>query len=275
MATLTEATAGFGFASRVMGKKATMADDSRLPSYDIRPGVTFPDWVAVTSPQARETLLATLEAIGIENMWRDYTQAEDDVRTTLLRLYVEQGGVPAIPDLGSHAGVSASVIRSLLASLEARDLVILDADRERIVGAYPWTDRATEHRVSLGERTLYALCAVDALGAGEMYGRDVEISSRCRSCGAPVTIATRGQGRAVGNVHPPTVVVWSGSRPTDGCAAGSICTIIAFFCDDAHLEAWRREHDPEAPGFRLSIDEALQVGRAFFGPSLAGLEVTS
>ena len=252
-----------------------MADDSRLPSYAVRPGATFPDWAAVTSPATREALLAIFEVIGIDNMWRDYTAAEDEVRTALLRLYAEQGGAPAIPDLARYAGVSEAAIRSLLASLKARDLVVLDADRERILGAYPFTDRATDHHVKLDDRTLNAMCAIDALGVGDMYGQDVKIWSRCTFCGVPATIATRDQGRAVADVHPPTAVVWSGIRHTDGCAANTMCTVIAFFCDDAHLEAWRAAHRQETPGFRLSIDEALQVGRAIFAPSLAGLEVTS
>jgi mercuric reductase len=251
-----------------------MADDSRLPSYDVRPGVTFPNWAAATSPQAREALLAIFEAIGAERMWRSYTPAEDAVRTSLLRLYAELGRAPSIGDLARHTGTSESAIRSHLARLKARDLIVLDADGERIVGAYPWTDRATEHRVRLGERTLNALCAIDALGAGDMYGRDVEIRSRCRSCGAPITVATSDRGRAVADIWPGSAVVWSGIRHTGGCAANSICTIIAFFCDDAHLAAWRAAHHPGVPGFRLSIDEALQAGRAVFGPSLAGLEVT-
>ena len=252
-----------------------MADDSRLPSYAVRRGVTFPDWAAVTSPATREALFAIFDAFGVEKTWRDYTPAEDGVRTSLLRLYAELGRMPAIGELAKRAGVSESTIRPILASLKARDLVVLDADGERIVGAYPWTDRATEHRVSLGERTLNALCAIDALGAGDMYGRDVEIRSRCRSCGAPVTIATRDRGRAVAEVRPATAVVWSGIRHTDGCAANTMCPVVAFFCDDAHREAWRAELYPEARGFRLSSDEALQAGRAFFAPSLAGVEVTS
>ena len=68
-----------------------MADDSLLPSYPVRPGVTFPDWAAVTSPQAREALLAIFEAFGVERTWRDYTRAEDAARTTLLRLHAELG----------------------------------------------------------------------------------------------------------------------------------------------------------------------------------------
>jgi hypothetical protein len=162
-----------------------MADDAPLPSYAVRPGVTFPDWAAVTSPQARQALLAIFEAIDAERTWRDYTPAEDAVRTTLLRLYAEQGRAPPIGDLARHAGASESAIRSLLASLKSRDLLVLEDDGELIVGAYPWTDRETEHQVSLGERTLNALCAIDALGAGALYGCDVEIRSRCRSCGAP------------------------------------------------------------------------------------------
>ena len=252
-----------------------MDDDSRLPSYAVRLGVTFPDWAAVTSPQAHDTLIAIFEAIGAQRMWRSYTSAEDGVRTTLLRLYAELGQAPAIDELARRAGVSESAIRPLLASLRARDLVVLDADGERIVGAYPWTDRATEHRVRLGEQTLNALCAIDALGAGDMYGCDVEISSRCRACGAPVSIVTGDRGRVAAEIGPATAVVWSGVRRTDGCAANSLCTVIAFFCDDAHLGAWRPAHHAEAPGFRLSIEEALQAGRAIFGPSLAGLEAPS
>jgi len=251
-----------------------MAQDIRQPSYAVRPGVTFPDWSAVTSPTTHEALLAMLEALGAERAFRSYAPAEDGVRSTLLCLYAEQGRAPAIDDLAMRAGVGETAIRPILASLEARDLVVLDADGERIVGAYPLTERDTEHRVGLGDRALNAMCAIDALGVGEMYGRDVEIRSRCRSCGSPVEMTTGDRGRAIATVQPATVVVWSGIRDTGGCAANSLCTIIAFFCDDAHLETWRAEHHPSSPGFRLSIDEALQAGRAIFAPSLAAPQAT-
>lgn len=249
-----------------------MINDTSLPHYTVRPAVSFPDWTAITSPQAREALLAILDALGVDRMWRNYTPAEDRVRVTLLRLYAEAGRAPAIGDLAERAGVSPTTISPILASLDARDLVLLKADGKGIAGAYPFTDRDTEHRVRLGDRTLNALCAIDALGVAAMYGRDAEISSRCRFCAAPIRITTSDRGRALDAVDPATVVVWSGLRYEDGCAASSICTTMAFFCSDAHLEAWRAAHDPKAPGFRLSIDEALQAGRAVFAPSLAGLD---
>jgi hypothetical protein len=244
------------------------------PSYAVRRGISFPDWTAVTSPTMREALLAIFEALDVEKTFQAYSPAEDRMRIAVLHLYAEQGRAPTFDELAKRAGISESAVRPILESLKARDLVVLDANGERLVGAYPFTDRDADHRVRLGDQTVNAMCVIDALGAGDMYGRDIEIHSHCRSCAAPIKLTTSNQGRALAHVEPATAVVWSGIRRTDGCAANSMCTIIAFFCDDFHLEAWRRKHHPESVGFRLSIDEALEAGRAIFAPSLASAGVT-
>ena len=44
---------------------------------------------------------------------------------------------------------------------------------------------------------------------------------------------------------------------------------MAFFCTDEHLQSWRDAQDRETKGFRLSMDEGLQVGKAIFMPLLA------
>jgi mercury(II) reductase len=119
------------------------------------------------------------------------------------------------------------------------------------------------------------MCAVDALGIGAMTDRDIAIASSCRHCGAPIRITTRERGRAVAAVAPSTAVMWQSVRYEDGCAASSLCATTAFFCSDEHLSAWRDERSADEPGFRLSIEEGLQAGRALFGPSLAGLDTAS
>jgi hypothetical protein len=116
------------------------------------------------------------------------------------------------------------------------------------------------------------MCAIDALGVGAMLGRDIAIASGCRQCGAAISVTTQGTGTALAIVAPDGALVWSGMRTDAGCAADTLCTVIAFFCSDAHLEAWRSANHPHAAGYRLSLDVALQVGRAIFGPTLAGLE---
>jgi mercuric reductase len=108
-----------------------------------------------------------------------------------------------------------------------------------------------------------------------MTDRDVVIASKCRHCGAPIRIITRDQGRALADIAPATAAVWLSGRHEGGCAANSLCAKTAFFCSDDHLAAWRGEHAADAPGFRLSIEEGLEAGRALFGPSLAGLGTAS
>jgi hypothetical protein len=243
-----------------------------LPSFAIRPGATVPDWSVVASPVTKEALLAMLDADHILHRWQGYGPAEDCMRTSLLRLYAEHGHAPTIAGLASHTGLWEFEVREVLLRLRERDLVVLDAQNELVVGAYPFTEQDTGHHVKLNGRAVNAMCAVDALGVGDMYGRDVEIDSRCRVCDAPIKIATCDRGRALEDFQPQTAVVWLGLHYEEGCAARSLCTVTTFFCTDSHLDAWRREQHSDVPGTRLSILEALEAGRAIFRQSLASAE---
>ena len=117
--------------------------------------------------------------------------------------------------------------------------------------------------------SLAAMCAIDALGLGAMIAQNSAIRSSCRLCGRAIRIATRGRGRELAGILPQSAVVWSGIVDSGVCAATSLCTVQALFCCDEHLEEWRTAGPPDGPnGFRLSIDEALQLGRAVFSPML-------
>ena len=148
-------------------------------------------------------------------------------------------------------------------------MVVLDRDGTNLTGAYPFTDRATEHRIQLGQTVLHAMCAIDALGAGAMLGTDLVIESACRFCGAAICIETRNDGAALETCSPTGAIVWSGIQYSNGCAADSLCTVMAFLCSDEHLESWRDARDAKPKGYRLSIDEGLQMGKAIFMPLLA------
>ncbi len=69
--------------------------------------------------------------------------------------------------------------------------------------------------------------------------------------------------------------MWQRVRYERGCAASSLCATTAFFGSDEHLSAWRDGRSADEPGFRLSIEEGLEAGRALFGPSLADLDAAS
>ena len=253
--------------------KASPSASAALPSFAVRPGVTFPDWSVVTSSAVRDALQAMVGSDHVLDRWNGYDPATDRIRVALLQLYAEDGGAPAISTLAGRAGLSENTILSLLEDLRQRDLVVLD--HGNIVGAYPFTERDTGHRVTLDGRALNAMCAVDALGIGAMLDRDVVVDSRCRHCNTPIRISTRDRGHALAHVEPATAVMWQSVRYEGACAANSLCATTAFFCTDDHLSAWRNGRPADEPGFRLSIEEGLEAGRALFGPSLAGLDVVS
>jgi mercuric reductase len=240
--------------------------EQRLTSV-LRPGVLFPDWSAVTSAAARSTLVAMIEATWDTRVWRQQTAAEDEMRRAILELYARLGRAPAPEEITWYCGIATEHVFTLLHRLAKRDLVVLDGDR--LTGVYPLTDRPTEHRVRVEGPTLYAMCAIDALGVGAMYGTSSVIESRCRLCGAAIDITTADRGRRLETVLPAETMVLAGIAYRGGCAATSLCTTIAFFCSDAHLRQWQFGQASAGTGFRLSTDEAFEVGRAIFGPTLA------
>jgi hypothetical protein len=232
------------------------------PSFEIVPGVTFPDWAAGTSGAVTEALTAFMDAFGSEDKWSGLGGDEDRVRRAALSEYVATGVAPTPDRLADVTGIGRGELRRLLEKLEGRDFLVLDG--ETIAGAYPFTCRITEHRVHLGGKVLNAMCAIDALGAGAMAGEAAAVHSSCRHCGRPVDIETREGGTEIASSTPAGAVVWSGIQATNGCSADTMCTLMAFFCSDACLDTWR----PGKAGYRLSMEEGLQLGMAIFMPLL-------
>lgn len=237
-----------------------------VPSVDLRPGVTFPDWSVVTSPAAGDALTAILSAFDLARRWGGYNEEEDRVRRAVIEGLAELNYGPDAAWIAARTRIEEGRVAALLDRLTERDLVVRDSDSRAIVGAYPLTTRLTEHRVRFGDRVVQAMCAVDALGTGAMFGTDAVVESRCRACGGPIRIATKNQGVALDDVAPGSTLVWSGNRYEGACAATSLCTAIAFFCCEAHLDAWCQTHQPGTDGHRLTVGESMQVGRALFAP---------
>ena len=237
---------------------------------EIRPGVLRPDWSAVTKPAARQALAGRIAArAGLLNRWSQSLDPDQDLawRATL-QLYADLGRAPRVAELAARTGLTAGKLPALLSLLERRDLIGVDRTSGQVRLAYPFTQAPTEHRVELNGRTLRALCAIDALGVAAMYDTDVTIRSRCRHCGLALEVETGGAGRQLRTMEPPDAVVWY-DFAYEGKAAISCCPSIAFFCSQDHLQQWRRAQGSSRLGVQLAMDEALEVGRAIFGPVLA------
>lgn len=236
---------------------------------EIRPGVLRPDWSAVTSPAARGALSGRMAArAGLADRWCHPLSSEDDaVWRALLRLYSDLGRAPRIGEIAERTAIPIERVGVALRRLEEFDLVGLEPGAGQLCYAYPFTETASGHRVELAGHVLNAVCAIDALGVGAMYRMDVSVDSRCRQCGEAISIDTAVAGRALRSLAPARAVVWY-DFAYQGSASASCCPSIAFFCCDEHLRRWLDAQAPGREGARLNIDEALQLGRAIFGPVL-------
>jgi alkylmercury lyase len=224
----------------------------------------------VTRPRAREALLGRdRSCFGLLKKWdQPLEPAQDRVWRTVLELFAKSGRPPGLHEVSKETGLSAENIRVLVSELQAHDLVGMDWAASAIAYAYPFSGEQTEHRVQLRHRRLHAVCAIDALGVAGMFRADVVIESSCRACGGGIELGTAQGGKALSCARPVDAVVWY-DLAYNGCAAASCCRSIAFFCSRAELQRWLSGQNPQPTGYGLTLDEALEVGRALFEPVLA------
>jgi hypothetical protein len=125
------------------------------------------------------------------------------LRKALLDCLAAAPGSATAADAGAALGWPPVQTAVVLAALAAKKLVAQD-DEGRLRYAYPVSGAATDHRVTLADgRTLYAMCAIDALGCFFEFGQPLQIDACCHVCGAPVHIAVRSATEAVS--LPPDV----------------------------------------------------------------------
>jgi alkylmercury lyase len=237
---------------------------------EIRPGIHRPDWSVVTRPGTREALLGRDRSrLGFAEKWYQTLQpAQDRVWKTVLELFVKSARPPHLREIARETGLSVENIRVLVSELETHDLLGSDAPANAILYAYPFTGEPTEHRVQLRGQWLHAVCAVDALGIAGMFRADAIIESSCRACASRIQIGTAQCGKSLSYVRPGAAVVWY-DLAYSGRAAASCCPAIVFFCSEAEMREWLDAQRPQRVGYRLTLDEALEVGRALFEPVLA------
>jgi hypothetical protein len=186
------------------------------------------------------------------------------VHQAVLRSFVHTGAAADLPSLAGHA--APFDVAQVLAELADGDFLCLDPGGQ-ITAAYPFSAVPTRHRVQItGEATVFAMCAIDALGISAMTGLPVVIESADPSTDAPVTVHV---DQAASTWDPDTAVVYVG-RPGGQCAGPSAsvcCGYMNFFANRAAASAWEASH-PEITGGILSQARALQVGIGIFGQLL-------
>lgn len=187
-----------------------------------------------------------------------------EVHRAVLRTWIDHGRPPQLAALARrwpNLPLSAA-----LARLAADDLLVLSPGGEQIAGAYPLTLEETPHRLRANGHTLRAMCALDALAVGPLFGLPVEIESICRVTGAPIFLRQNGvsllAAEPSGDIR--VGIHW---QPPQSCAAHSLCREMVFLVDAAAAAEWQAIAPDQRDGFSLAA--AIELGAAFFAPLLA------
>jgi hypothetical protein len=187
------------------------------------------------------------------------------VHQAVLRSFVQAGAAPDIAALAEHA--APFEVSQVLAELADGDFLCLD-HAGQITAAYPFSALPTRHQVQIaGNATVFAMCAIDALGVSAMTGLPVLIESADPSTSEPINLTVDGTSATW---DPATAVVYVGRTGGEcaGPSASVCCGYMNFFATQAAAAVWAASH-PLITGAILGQDHALQLGIGIFGQLLS------
>ena len=178
---------------------------------------------------------------------------------------IRQGRPPSAAELKTGGGQEN--IATGLQRLGADDLVVLDANSNLPVGAYPLTSEHTPHKITVNGHTIYAMCALDAVSVAPMFDVEVLIESACQVSKTPIAIHM--QGSTILNAQPGRdVTVGIRWQMPSAVAAHSMCMQMVFHKDRQIAQVWQNANSENSSLFTLV--EAVVFGQAFFLPLLDG-----
>ncbi len=192
--------------------------------------------------------------------------SEDDARKYILKEFAKTGKPPSKEAIAEAMNLqSVEAAHRLVEKLHKADILTME-DAE-IISAYPFSARATRHKVIFKDRhEVYALCATDALGIHFMLRKDITVRSRCPECESEMQIEMR-DGK-IASCVPEGVVEFVSSREQCGCTAKTFCPYMNFFCNEAHLEKWRQKSPAYGKGEMYRLHQVVEHGKNIFGDFL-------
>lgn len=117
---------------------------------------------------------------------------ENTLRAALLECLVDARAPVTFAAAGDTLGWTPEQTAAAAGGIAAKKMVVFDTE-ERVQFAYPVSTVATSHKVTLADgRTLYAMCAIDALGCCFTFDQPVTVESACQICGKPLRVQVNG-----------------------------------------------------------------------------------
>jgi hypothetical protein len=192
------------------------------------------------------------------------TAEENKVRRYILTQTPIVGRIPSLDEIKEEfSQLPYEKFIQIINKLDEVDVIHLNGKKSMIEAAYPFSGIKNSHVVKIkGDKykNTYAMCAIDALGIGFMFNRDLTIATKCFHCDEEIHIEI--ENNQIISLTPLETVVW-GHIEYSCCAATSLCNNINFFSSGEHFEEWKKDQKA-LQGHVLQISEAFFLGKQFF-----------
>jgi hypothetical protein len=182
----------------------------------------------------------------------------------IIKSLLIDGSIPLTEELSSDLRTSLPEILRLIESLKNKGYIYIDPDSESIKAVYPLSSVPTQHRVIVGKHSVFANCAIDALGVPLMLNRTARVLSICAECGGKIEIEVKKGGKVLKSNPTSTVVFSIMEIDFNQPAVLTCCPYINFFCSFEHASEWSK-NNPNYNGKVISIKEATRIARKIFG----------
>jgi len=167
----------------------------------------------------------------------ELNQDEIQALKSVFEFVLKHGKSPATKNLQLSLDKPEEEIIHILDSLEKKgDLLLRKKRTQKIISIYPLSLKPTQHHITLEDgATLFAMCAVDALGMPIMFNKNVRIASRCEECKQEMVFEVKN-GEITFQSHPNAMICSPKSHVYP--AAVTCCPLVNFFCCRKHADQW-------------------------------------
>lgn len=160
----------------------------------------------------------------------------------VLRHWLERA-VPPRTDIVSAAALDA---------LAAMDAIVVDTDG---IGCYPFSTRDTGIHAHIESKSVWAMCALDALAIPRLSHKASRVTARCTVCRCRLTVPVAANGSVEQAASEGVRVVRGPPGSQDGPCCETLCSAIRFLCKHCSVPSG---------GESYTLPEAAALANRFF-----------
>ena len=212
------------------------------------------------TPKVEKALNRLKSILPLKERQDDCSKQIKELHQQIIRSFVDKGRILTRAEMEHYV----SNLDDAVNILKGRDMVVFTEDGVPL-GAYPFTMDAREHTVHVNGHRVHAMCALDALAVGPMFGKETHVVSRCRVTGDRISIHQAGN-TIVNPEESGDVcfgIIW-GAENAGACCADSLCMEMMFLRDSETAQQWLAD-DPKNREI-FALQEAAEFGGRFFSP---------